>query len=284
MAEKDNCVIDYFTVSEKDSGVIDYFTVSEKDSGVIEYFAVSEKDSSVIDYFTVSEKDSGVIDYFTVSLHSPICRQFACRSGCVRKLLMALEKRCQTPLLTWAHNVLQVTQKKNCHSISRSQIRRNRAHAPDRFCPSRFWHVHMDDVPSVNAGKGTVLSRNRNEIGILLRHFHLQHRTYAEYLSGMTYSYNDIIYALYRWKHLLQLANIGQILPISMGFLSYSVPLRHVCMAFGPMLAYSGSYLCCESVVWSLKWKWHFDEIFITNCAESCRNDNFQCSQWWKFH
>ena len=27
-----------------------------------------------------------------------------------------------------------------------------------------------------------------------------------------------------------------------------------------------------------------FDEIFITGCTESCQNDNFQCSQWWKFH
>ena len=27
----------------------------------------------------------------------------------------------------------------------------------------------------------------------------------------------------------------------------------------------------------------HFGEIFITGCTESCQNDNFQCSQWWKF-
>ena len=27
----------------------------------------------------------------------------------------------------------------------------------------------------------------------------------------------------------------------------------------------------------------HFDEILITGCIESCQNDNFQCSQWWKF-
>ena len=27
----------------------------------------------------------------------------------------------------------------------------------------------------------------------------------------------------------------------------------------------------------------HFDEIFIIGCTESCQNDNFQCSQWWKF-
>ena len=35
----------------------------------------------------------------------------------------------------------------------------------------------------------------------------------------------------------------------------------------------------------SLKWKClHFDEIFITGYTGSCQNDNFQCSQWWKFH
>ena len=35
----------------------------------------------------------------------------------------------------------------------------------------------------------------------------------------------------------------------------------------------------------SLKWKCcHFDEIFITVCTGSCQTDNFQCSQWWKFH
>ena len=28
----------------------------------------------------------------------------------------------------------------------------------------------------------------------------------------------------------------------------------------------------------------HFDEIFITGCSESCHFDNFQYSQWWKFH
>ena len=27
----------------------------------------------------------------------------------------------------------------------------------------------------------------------------------------------------------------------------------------------------------------HFDEIFITGCTRSCQNDNFHCSQWWKF-
>ena len=35
----------------------------------------------------------------------------------------------------------------------------------------------------------------------------------------------------------------------------------------------------------SLKWKCcHFDKIFITDCTGSCQNDNFKCSQWWKFH
>ena len=28
----------------------------------------------------------------------------------------------------------------------------------------------------------------------------------------------------------------------------------------------------------------HFDDIFITGCTGSCQNDNFQCSQWWKFY
>ena len=28
----------------------------------------------------------------------------------------------------------------------------------------------------------------------------------------------------------------------------------------------------------------HFDEIMITGCTGSCQSDNFQCSQWWKFH
>ena len=27
----------------------------------------------------------------------------------------------------------------------------------------------------------------------------------------------------------------------------------------------------------------HFDEILIIGCTGSCQNDNFQCSQWWKF-
>ena len=31
------------------------------------------------------------------------------------------------------------------------------------------------------------------------------------------------------------------------------------------------------------KRKCHFDKIFITDCTESCQNDNFRCSQWCKF-
>ena len=32
------------------------------------------------------------------------------------------------------------------------------------------------------------------------------------------------------------------------------------------------------------KWKRHFDEIFVSGYTWSCHNDNFQCSQWRKFH
>ena len=38
-----------------------------------------------------------------------------------------------------------------------------------------------------------------------------------------------------------------------------------------------------ELMMPSLKWKCHFDEIFITGCNESCQNDNFRRSQSWKF-
>ena len=39
----------------------------------------------------------------------------------------------------------------------------------------------------------------------------------------------------------------------------------------------------CQAI--TLKWKGHhFDEIFITGCTGSCHFDNFQYSQWWKFH
>ena len=41
----------------------------------------------------------------------------------------------------------------------------------------------------------------------------------------------------------------------------------------------------CQTQMPSLKRKCrHFDEIFITGCTGSCHFDNFQCSQWWKFH
>ena len=40
-----------------------------------------------------------------------------------------------------------------------------------------------------------------------------------------------------------------------------------------------------SGVRYSLKRKWrHFDGILITGCTGSCHFDNFQCSQWWKFH
>ena len=43
-------------------------------------------------------------------------------------------------------------------------------------------------------------------------------------------------------------------------------------------------YMCVISTV-TLKRKCrHFDEILITGCTGSCHFDNFQCSQWWKFH
>ena len=46
---------------------------------------------------------------------------------------------------------------------------------------------------------------------------------------------------------------------------------------------------CVNMISWSitstLKRKCrHFDEIFITGCTGSCHFDDFQCSQWWKFH
>ena len=30
--------------------------------------------------------------------------------------------------------------------------------------------------------------------------------------------------------------------------------------------------------------KCYFDEIFLSGCTGSCHFDNFQCSQWWRFH
>ena len=44
-------------------------------------------------------------------------------------------------------------------------------------------------------------------------------------------------------------------------------------------------WVASNQVIDSLKRKCrHFDEIFITGCTGSCQFDNFQCSQWWKFH
>ena len=34
---------------------------------------------------------------------------------------------------------------------------------------------------------------------------------------------------------------------------------------------------------YTLRWKCHFDEIFITGCTGRWHFDNFCCSQWWKF-
>ena len=39
----------------------------------------------------------------------------------------------------------------------------------------------------------------------------------------------------------------------------------------------------CSISIWLNRKCRHFDEIFITGCTESCQNDNFRCSQWWKF-
>ena len=44
-----------------------------------------------------------------------------------------------------------------------------------------------------------------------------------------------------------------------------------------------------DKLIWKsgmlLKWKCHhFDENFVNVCTWSCQNDNFHCSQWWKFH
>ena len=42
---------------------------------------------------------------------------------------------------------------------------------------------------------------------------------------------------------------------------------------------------CFINLSVKIPWKYcHFDEIFITGCTGSCQNDNFQCSQCWKFH
>ena len=53
-------------------------------------------------------------------------------------------------------------------------------------------------------------------------------------------------------------------------------------------------YQDCKTTVVIIQLRWHhntlkrkcchFDEILITGCTGSCHFDNFQCSQWWKFH
>ena len=53
------------------------------------------------------------------------------------------------------------------------------------------------------------------------------------------------------------------------------------------MITYPSSELNDDlqiSVAKTLKRKCcHFDEIFVIGCTESYQNDNFECSQWWKF-
>ena len=53
-----------------------------------------------------------------------------------------------------------------------------------------------------------------------------------------------------------------------------------------PNIHLSLTHIWVTSLQWvTLKRKCrHFDEIFITGCTGSCHFDNFQCSQWWKFH
>ena len=49
-------------------------------------------------------------------------------------------------------------------------------------------------------------------------------------------------------------------------------------------LAGDANFVKMAAFPFSLKQKClHFDEILITGCTGSCQNDNFQCSQWWKF-
>ena len=55
--------------------------------------------------------------------------------------------------------------------------------------------------------------------------------------------------------------------------LTQKAPMKAFLSFFGNMVAVTLKRKCC-----------HFDEIFITGCTGSCQNDNFQCSQWWKFH
>ena len=39
----------------------------------------------------------------------------------------------------------------------------------------------------------------------------------------------------------------------------------------------------CQKDPYSLKWKYHFDEFFITGCSVSCQCDKFMCIRWRKF-
>ena len=55
----------------------------------------------------------------------------------------------------------------------------------------------------------------------------------------------------------------------------------HQCWQLGTMAGWGSITSDCDIPKWKCC---HFDEIFITGCAESCQNDNFRCRQWRKFH
>ena len=71
----------------------------------------------------------------------------------------------------------------------------------------------------------------------------------------------------------------------------YQIYLIRLCFSWlkppllGRIILYILNYGICFILLkhHALKRKCHFDKIFITGCTESCQNDNFQCSQWWKF-
>ena len=71
------------------------------------------------------------------------------------------------------------------------------------------------------------------------------------------------------------------------GFNTYSDKLNHSGAETG-IIIFLEKYIntiAADAPPPSLKRKCrHFDEIWITGCTGSCHFDNFQCSQWWKFH
>ena len=65
--------------------------------------------------------------------------------------------------------------------------------------------------------------------------------------------------------------------PIFKGIHQWPIDSHHK----GPKRSIDGFFV----VILTLKRKCcHFDDILITGCTGSCHFDNFQCSQWWKFH